>query len=59
MVDWKSTPSNCVSTLWPIVTPLPGDTPRALPSDDLQRHTPTGVPLYPPPPEPSHDQLPR
>jgi cytochrome c oxidase subunit 2 len=43
----------------PIVTPLPGDTPRALPSDDLQRHAPTGVPLYPPPSEPSHDQLPR
>jgi cytochrome c oxidase subunit II len=43
----------------PIVTPLPGDPPRALPADDLLRHAPAGVPLYPPPPEPSHDQLSR
>jgi cytochrome c oxidase subunit 2 len=34
----------------PIVTPLPGDPPRALPADDLLRHAPAGVPLYPPPP---------
>jgi hypothetical protein len=53
-----------VSPPAPIVTPLPGDPPRALPADDLQRRAPTGLPIYPPPTEPpptgpSHDQLPR
>lgn len=48
-----------VSPPAPIVTPLPGDTPRALPTDDLQRQDHPGVPLYPPPSEPSNDQLPR
>jgi hypothetical protein len=40
-----------VSPPAPIVTPLPGDTPRAPPADDLLRHVPAGVPLYPPPTE--------
>ncbi len=52
-----------VSPPAPIVTPLPGDAPRALPAGDLQRRAPTGLPIYPPPSgpptEPSHDQLPR
>ncbi|HEX8115238.1 MAG TPA: cytochrome c, partial [Kofleriaceae bacterium] len=48
----------------PIVTPLPGDPPRALSPDDLLRQAHPGVPLYPPPSEPppsepNHDQLPR
>jgi cytochrome c oxidase subunit 2 len=42
-----------VSPPAPIVTPLPGDTPSAPPPDDLERHAPPGVPIYPPPSEPS------
>ena len=42
-----------VSPPAPIVTPLPGDPPRGLPADDLQRRAPTGVPLYAPPSGPS------
>lgn len=43
-----------VSPPAPIVTPLPGDPPRALPANDLERRAPTGVPLYlPPGPPPS------
>ena len=38
-----------VSPPAPIVTPLPGDPPRALPAEDLQRRAPAGVPLYAPP----------
>jgi cytochrome c oxidase subunit 2 len=53
-----------VSPPAPIVTPLPGDTPRALPADSLQRQAPPGIPIYPPPSEPppfepSNDQLSR
>ena len=33
----------------PIVTPLPGDVPRALPPGDLERTAHPGAPIYPPP----------
>jgi cytochrome c oxidase subunit 2 len=47
-----------VSPAAPIVTPLPGDPPSARPADDLLRRAPTGVPLYPPPSEPSSESSP-